>query len=299
MAVQYPIRAVSRITGIPIDTLRAWERRYGAVKPERGERGRLYGEAEVRRLSLLREAVERGHAIGQIAGLSEPELNELIAEVRFGRREPDAMPAPGGLGPVLQAVAAYDYDATNEELGRLALLMNPAELVHRAVLPLMRTAGEMWERGTFRVAQEHMLSECVRNLLGGLLRRQTEAAVERMLFTTPVGEQHEFGILAAAMLAARRPFRVTYLGPNLPAAEIRFVAASMRIGVIVLGLMEGNATAAVREEIGWLAGELPGTEIWIGGSGRSVAAGLGANVIPVEDMTEFERRLERRQSRNP
>ena len=57
--LRYPIRAVSKLTGISVDTLRAWERRYAVVDPERDERGRLYSDADVERLRLLRQAVER------------------------------------------------------------------------------------------------------------------------------------------------------------------------------------------------------------------------------------------------
>src|SRR6187200_3531359 len=78
----YPIRAVSKMTGIGIDTLRAWERRYGAVTPTRDDRGRMYTEADVERLRLLNGAVERGHSIGRLAGLSNDQLTELCAAGR-------------------------------------------------------------------------------------------------------------------------------------------------------------------------------------------------------------------------
>src|SRR5687768_17516974 len=74
---RYPIRAVSKLTGIGIDTLRAWERRYGAVTPTRDDRGRMYTEADVTRLRLLHGAVERGHSIGRLAGLSNDQLRGL------------------------------------------------------------------------------------------------------------------------------------------------------------------------------------------------------------------------------
>src|SRR5512137_2682175 len=75
---RYPIRVVALLTGVPTDTLRAWERRYGAVEPGRDERGRLYDDGHLRKLKLLRRLVERGHAIGRIARLGEPELERLL-----------------------------------------------------------------------------------------------------------------------------------------------------------------------------------------------------------------------------
>ena len=85
----YPIRAVSKMTGIGIDTLRAWERRYGAVKPLRDDRGRMYTEADVARLRLLSGAVEQGHSIGRLAGLSNDQLRDLCVAA-------GAVAAPGG-----------------------------------------------------------------------------------------------------------------------------------------------------------------------------------------------------------
>jgi DNA-binding transcriptional MerR regulator len=68
---RYPIRAVARLTGLGIDTLRAWERRHNAVTPVRDERGRLYSGADVKRLQLLSAAVDRGHAIGRLPALTD------------------------------------------------------------------------------------------------------------------------------------------------------------------------------------------------------------------------------------
>ena len=86
---RYPIRAVSRLTGIGIDTLRAWERRYAAVTPPRDDRGRMYTEADVARLRLLNGAVEQGHSIGRLAGLSNDQLRTSAA-----RPAPPPCPRP-------------------------------------------------------------------------------------------------------------------------------------------------------------------------------------------------------------
>src|SRR3954454_19790958 len=80
----YPIRAVSKLTGIGIDTLRAWERRHGAVTPVRDDRGRMYTEGDIARLRLLRGAVEQGHSIGRVAGLTDGELRHLAATAGAG-----------------------------------------------------------------------------------------------------------------------------------------------------------------------------------------------------------------------
>ncbi|MBI5085684.1 MAG: cobalamin B12-binding domain-containing protein, partial [Acidobacteria bacterium] len=244
---------------------------------------------------------EGGRAIGQVASLSNEELEELDRRASSLQRKPDkgaAMEAgPALLQPLLDAIAAYDYAATNEELGRLAVLLRPGELVHRVVLPLMRIAGDSWATGTLRIAQEHMLSACVRNLLGGLVRiPKNGKGSGRMLFTTPPGELHEFGILTAAMLAVAEDFQVAYLGPNLPAREVLMAVEKSVPHAIVLGIMKTNATPAVRDEVHRLAAELPPTtEVWLGGSGAEamLSGAAGSRLVVLEDLIHFEQHLSR------
>ena len=78
MPTSYPISAVAKLTGIPLDTLRAWERRYRTVIPKRAARGRVYSEEQIQKLLLLRRAVEQGHSIGQVAALGDRQLRELL-----------------------------------------------------------------------------------------------------------------------------------------------------------------------------------------------------------------------------
>src|SRR5215217_9347030 len=112
----YPIRAVSKLTGLSIDTLRSWERRYHAVVPGRNGTGRTYSEADVQKLRLLREVVERGYSIGQIANLSEEELKQIAGqaeEVIAGKRSPLAggVSTSAGLSmqAVQEAIKGFDY----------------------------------------------------------------------------------------------------------------------------------------------------------------------------------------------
>ena len=301
MPVEYPIRAAAKLTGISLDTLRAWERRYNAVTPARTERGRLYDERAIRRLLLLKSAVESGRSIGQVASLPDAELEELERNAQSFSRKPEIPsppePATPVLRPLLDAIGAYDYAAANDELGRLALLLRPNELVYRVVLPLMRSTGENWENGVFQIAQEHMLSACVRNLLGGLVRLQKNASgARRILFTTPPDELHEFGILAAAMLAVGHEFEVAYLGPNLPAREVLRAVDKSDPQAVVLGIMKTNATPAVVDDVHQLAAELPlSSELWLGGSGAStVSNGITRDsILVLQDLTHFERHLAR------
>ncbi len=79
----YRIGAVSRLTEVPSDTLRVWERRYGVVEPRRTDGGsRLYNQHDVARLTLIKRLVDAGHAIGTVANLDLEQLQERVTTIR-------------------------------------------------------------------------------------------------------------------------------------------------------------------------------------------------------------------------
>jgi DNA-binding transcriptional MerR regulator/methylmalonyl-CoA mutase cobalamin-binding subunit len=278
----YPIRAVSRLTGISIDTLRAWERRYQAVVPNRTTRGRLYDASQVRRLMLLRDATRSGHGIGEVSKLRDAEIEALLAAPAVEAKPLDAATDETVLKPVLAAIENYDYTAANGELGVLASLFPIAELVTRVVHPLMDLIGRRWYNGTLTVAQEHMVSALLRNLLGGLVRlyHHREPRV-RLVFATPAGEYHEFGILCGAMLAVAAGAEAIYLGPNLPTPEVVSIANRLKPHVLVLGIVAPGYVADVEGAVAFIAAQIPAaTEVWIGGRGaKSSIPGAGGDRI--------------------
>lgn len=304
-AAGYPIRAVSKLTGLSIDTLRAWERRYRAVEPRRGERGRLYGEADVQRLLALRSLVDRGYAIGQVARLGDRQLQRLAARC-LEREASDHAISPAASHPVrrrtevqqvLDAVRDLDQLAADRELARLAAVLSPRDLVHSVIVPLMQLVGEEWHAGRIGIAQEHLASALVRSLLGGLLRLYgSPQSSARLLFATPPGEDHEFGILAAAMLAAGAGLGVIYLGPDLPDGDLVAAARQANPAAVVLGIASGGPRAALAEAVRALDRTLPADiEIWVGGSEAAAAAGLALRrrIVPLADFVAFEEEVRR------
>ncbi|NOT61176.1 MAG: MerR family transcriptional regulator [Acidobacteria bacterium] len=305
----YPIRAVAKQTGISIDTLRAWEKRYQVVAPQRDERGRLYTEADVQRLSLLNEAVEKGHAIGRVAPLSNEELQALIAVPEVPKtlaNEFAQLPTIRAAGPVvasrpapravMEAIEHLDYAVAERELALLAAVLPPRELVHSVALPLMRQVGEAWHEGRLGIAQEHMTSALLRNVLGALIPLHRRAApTSKLLFATPSGEHHEFGILVSAMLAAGVGLGVVYLGANLPGDEIVAAAQKTAPQAVVLGFVGANGGIGLAE-LQKAAHKLPAQiELWVGGAQTAAVAQEVRKVraLVIEDFHMLEQHLVR------
>jgi DNA-binding transcriptional MerR regulator/methylmalonyl-CoA mutase cobalamin-binding subunit len=293
---RYPIRAVSKLTGIGIDTLRAWERRYKAVTPSRDDRGRLYTESDIARLRLLHRAVTAGHSVGRIAALSDADLQGLATPPPVG--SPVMPAAPVALVPEAfrHALAALDTAALDYELSRLAAALSPGQLVQHVLLPAIRDAGDRWHRARGGIAHEHLLSATMRSLLGSFVRIHARRDAQvRLLFTTPAGDRHELGILGAALLAASRGLGVSYLGPDLPAAEIVDAARASRAQVIVLGLTLEQTGRAFTRQLSTMVDDMPPSiEIWAGGPAAArYADRLQPRALVLGDFDMYLQQLDR------
>jgi DNA-binding transcriptional MerR regulator len=267
---KYRIGAVSRLTGLSADVVRVWERRYGVVHPQRSEGGsRLYSDADVARLRKLRQAVEIGHAIGQVANLPESELETLSAKLASisAAKENIADPYELTRNRFLQAVEQMDVVAADEEIHRAATLYPPRALVKNVVYPLLTEIGERWAHREFGIAHEHIATNLIRNLLSSLFRLYPpDEGAETIVMATPAGERHEFGILVGALIAATRGWRVIYLGSELPAEEIIRTVKLVKARALVLSLIsipDGHTL----KELELIASGLPSyTRVWIGGA---------------------------------
>jgi DNA-binding transcriptional MerR regulator len=278
----YALGVVTRLTGLSAHVLRAWERRYGAVRPIRSQGGtRRYRESDVQRLHLLREAVAAGHPIGEIATSTDADLARRVA-LRPARTVP-------ALDAILAAIDQLDLAETERLLGTQLAALGAGEFVRGVAVPLLSEIGRRWENGRASVAAEHLASSVVRNLLATALRpRVATLHAAPILFTTLPGDLHESGAMLAAVSAADAGAFAVFVGGNLPVTEIRDAADALGACAVALGVGHANASAQAALEALRLA--LPGdVPIWIGGAG---AADLSTphGVVRIADFDELARK---------
>jgi MerR family transcriptional regulator, light-induced transcriptional regulator len=218
------IGALSRATGIPVETLRTWESRYGFPVPERRTSGhRVYALATVPRLRRIAEALARGHRARQVVPASEADLQQLLnADGAPAPAAPVASAAPGAEpSALLGLVESFESDRLTHALLRAWVRLGPLEFLETEVAPLLRAVGEAWESGRLEVGHEHFLSE----RLGDVLRSRRLAIEERaggplVVLATLPGEAHGLGLQMAALVVASAGCRVLYLGTETPVADI-------------------------------------------------------------------------------
>ena len=244
MVQGHPIRVAAQRTGLSPHLIRIWERRYGAVSPQRTKTNRrLFSDAEIRRLQLLRQASKAGESIGQIASLSDTELTSLVDSLRYLGETIPVSDRDARAERMVERVLRASHDAIDRidpERLTATLLEASVELSQPLLLEkvldrLMQEVGEKWRRGELRVVQEHLTSAVVRSLLGNQVgAAPASAAAPKIVVTTPAGQQHEFGALIATITATSHGWRSLYLGPTLPAEDI--AAAVTRSGAAAVAL---------------------------------------------------------------
>lgn len=288
---QYPIGVVARRTGLSPHALRAWERRYGVVTPARSAGGtRLYSNADILRLRLLRRATEAGLTIGQAAQLSTEELlglaREEAAASAAGPRPGRGGAAGAFTGPILSAVEAMDGARIHATLVRAAVSLGAREFTRAVAVPLLREVGSLWQNGRLCPAHEHLFSVQLRRVLAWLLESLPVAdSAPGAVATTPSGQAHELGALLAALVSAGEGWRVSYFGPDLPAADIATAVEVTGARVVLLSVVSRMSPDDLLPQVRALHAALRSdVVVLVGGSGASehadALAGAGAAWLP-------------------
>lgn len=304
--LRHPIGVVSRRTGLKPDLIRAWERRYGAVAPGRTDtRRRFYSDADISRLLLLKRVVDTGRSIGQVANLSNEELESLVVEP--GRREAAPVQAHGGgeiadlyLELCLAAARRLEVGELELHLQRASVALSRTSLLDKLLVPLLHRIGELWHQGEMRPTHEHVASAVVRSFLGGMYHAyDIPATAPHLIATTPPRQRHELGALMVAAVAAGEGWRATYLGPDLPPEEIAAAATEKGAQAVALSLIYPPDDPRLADDLRRLRRLLsPSTALIAGGRACAAYAAVLDEIgaVRVPDLAALRRELDRLRS---
>ena len=223
----HTIQSAAEKTGLTPDVIRIWERRYQAVSPHRtASNQRLYSDAEIDRLTLLRQLTEQGRRISAIANLNDDQLQELA-----GQQPSSQVPVASKnsirdlTDAAVEATLQLDSQALQTILEQALVQLGSVGFMMRFASPLLETIGELWRSGAVRTCQEHFASAHLRSFLGRhMLDANTDPDGPRIVVATLPGQAHELGATMAAVVAAQGGWNVIYLGPSVPIEEIAFSA---------------------------------------------------------------------------
>ena len=278
MNEQYPnsamllgIGAVSRACGVPVNTLRTWERRYGFPNPERTTgKHRQYSVAIVERLILIRQALEMGHR-PRIVPAPMEELRAITGVVDTPKPIAPVLPVPTS-DPIrdwIQYARDLDEYALDAGLRREQAKMSLEAFVLARIVPFVEELGTSWARGELQPFQEHFATERVRDLLASSWRQlERSSRGPTVICATLPGEAHSLGLYLTAAISAVRGLRVVFLGGESPVDLI--VAAIQQRGAraVLVSISSTSAGPHRVRELEELRAKLPEeTQVLVGGAG--------------------------------
>ena len=306
-APRYPIRVVAGRVGLTEMTVRAWERRHAAVAPARTKGGqRLFSDADVERLLLLRSLTAQGTAISALAPLSTAALRRLAPDVAEAASTSVSSSGTGvrehasELAGCRRAVAALDADRLHRTLMRLALQCGPLTFLEDVASPLCAWIGDEWGRNRLSEAQEHSASQVLRQVLGFMLQTlRRERQEHHVVLTTLAGERHEFGAMMAGIIAAYDGWSYHYLGPDLPGAAIGSTVKRVDAPLVAVSIVApGGAAQPARELLALRRAVGRRVEIVVGGPSSAVVDPVlaDARAIRLDTLREWRELLAQRRA---
>jgi methanogenic corrinoid protein MtbC1 len=292
------IGALSRATGIAVETLRTWESRYGFPQPERKPSGhRLYPLAAVPRLRRIAQALALGHRAGQVVGASEGALGQLLAAAPAlpapSAALPEAAAAAADSAPLLRHVARFEAEPLRQALVADWARLGPVEFLETRLAPLVEAVGEAWARGELDVRHEHFLSEQVLELLGSLRQPLEQRAQGPLVaYATLPGELHGLGLQMSALVLTAAGCRTLYLGTDVPIPQLATLARDLPVRAVAVSVSRaarGPATAALLRR---LRAALPRrVRLLSGGSGAPAPRAGVERVTSLRELVAWGRRL--------
>jgi MerR family transcriptional regulator, light-induced transcriptional regulator len=277
---QVRIGELSRRVGVSPELLRAWELRYGLLRPTRSPGGfRLYSAADEERIARMRAY--------QNQGLSAAEAARLALQASPDESVAPSVAAPDGRA-LADALERFDEPGAQEAFDEALAALSVEALLGDLVIPYLRELGERWESGTASVAQEHFASNFLRGRLLGLARGWGRGAGPLAILACAPGELHDLPLIVFGLALRARGWRIAFLGPDTPLGTLADTTATLEPHVVVVSATSRHLLARVRDELGALARITP---LALAGAGATaaLAESVGATHLPDDPVAEADR----------
>jgi DNA-binding transcriptional MerR regulator/methylmalonyl-CoA mutase cobalamin-binding subunit len=260
----YSIRDLERISGIKAHTIRIWEKRYGLIEPVRTSTNiRNYCDAELKKLLNVSILNKNGYKISKIACLSTEEIVTSINKITEN---------PCNTESQIEnlAIAMIDLDELRFEkiLSKAIIQSGFEDTVINLLNPFFIRIGIMWQTGSINPAQEHFVSNLVRQKMIVAIDGQVSGnstGSKTFLLLLPEGEMHELGLLFANYLIRKKGNNVIYLGQNVPFNDLIDIAKKRHFDFLVTCFVSSITKQEIIKYLKSLTAKMPGKMVYVSG----------------------------------
>lgn len=215
----YSIKDIEHLSGIKAHTLRIWEKRYNIIEPKRTLTNiRFYDDEDLKKILNISVLNRYGYKISNIANLPEEQLSFEILNLtnRYGDLSVQAE-------NLIAAMVDFDKVYFDNIFNKSIIARGLEETMVKVIYPFFEKIGILWQTGNINPAQEHFISNLIRQKLivsiDNLPEYQNHDMKNFILFL-PDGEWHELGLLFYSYFIKKSGHRVTYLGSSVPLKSV-------------------------------------------------------------------------------
>ena len=272
---------LARRTGLSVDVLRVWERRYGLLRPRRSAGGfRLYSSRDEDTVRAMIAQIDRGFPPAQAAKLALARPAPLsMAEI-----QPAATDADGAFtrtrADLYAALTGFHGSRAHQLIDELFAVFTIDAVLSEVILPCLADLGDGWERGAVTIAQEHFASNLLRERLLGLARPWDRGNGPRVILACPPNERHDIALICFGIVLGRSGWRITFLGADTPIGTVAEAADGLEPRHVVLASIMDRPLAAVSPAIRELAATRP---VHIAGKGATARLARSTGAVLLTD----------------
>ncbi|MBK6967156.1 MAG: MerR family transcriptional regulator [Bacteroidales bacterium] len=262
--IQYSIKDLEQLTGIKAHTIRIWEKRYQLIEPERTSTNiRFYSDNDLKKLLNVSTLNRNGLKISSIVTMNNDEINERIMEISDTSHDSDNQ-----IEQMIVAMIDLDEQRFERVLSTSVIKIGFDETVIKVLYPFFEKIGLLWQIGTIYPAQEHFVSNLIRQKLIIAIDGQSgnsKPASKTFLIFLPSNEWHELGLLFYSYLVKKAGFRVIYLGQSVPFEDLIEVSLKHRIDYLFTSVTTPLTLKKYSEYIHQLSLAFPDRSIFVSG----------------------------------
>jgi len=287
---EYKIKDLENLTGIKSHTIRIWEKRYRILSPDRTDtKIRTYSDSELTHLLTVSMLNRNGIKISKIAKLSQEDMNKLLWDIKVNKETEYSM------DKLLLSLVSLDEELFKETLANLLETEGLEKTFTDHIIPFLDRIGIMWLIGSVNPAQEHFMSNLIRQKIISEIDKQ-EIPVSReksVLMYLPEHEWHEMSLLFYHFLLRSKGVPTFYLGQSLPYESLVECIEKLKPNYILSSWLTAVDEKLVVGYFKKLKSDYPNLDVFAGGPQiKANSTALKKYIIEVNDLASIMKHLE-------
>ncbi len=286
---EYKIKDLENLTGIKSHTIRIWEKRYSILTPDRTDtKIRTYSDSELTHLLTISMLNRNGIKISKIAKLSQEDMNKLLWDIKVNK-EPEY-----SMEKFILALVTLDEEMFKETLNGLLEAVGLEKTFTNHLIPFLDRIGIMWLIGSVNPAQEHFMSNLIRQKIISEIDKQKvpDSTDKAVLMYLPEHEWHEISLLFYHFLLRSKGIPTFYLGQSLPYESLVECIEKLKPDAILTSWLTAVDNDFVIGYFKKLKSDYPNLDVFAGGAQiKSNSASLKNYIVEVENLSSILTKL--------